>query len=35
MLKTIATKGRERATDILIVASCVVGCIGLFAVARA
>ena len=33
MLKAIAAKGRERATDILIVSSCLAGCLGLMATA--
>ncbi len=34
MLKAIADKGRERATDVLIVASCLTGCLGLLAAAH-
>jgi hypothetical protein len=34
MLKALATKGRERATDLLLIGSSFVGCIGLMAAAR-
>jgi hypothetical protein len=34
MLKAIVAKGRERATDVLLVGSAFVGCIGLLAVAH-
>ncbi len=33
MLKAIRTKGRERATGILLVASCLAGCLGFLAAA--
>ena len=33
-LKAIARKGRERATDVLLVGSAFVGCIGLLAAAH-
>jgi hypothetical protein len=35
MLKAIAAKGRERATDVLLVGSAFVGCIGFLAAAHA
>ena len=35
MLKAIATKGRRRATGLLIVASCLIGYIGFLAAASA
>ena len=34
VLKAIAAKGRERATDVLLVASAFVGCVGLLAAAH-
>jgi hypothetical protein len=34
MLKAIAAKGRERATDVLLVGSAFVGCVGLLAAAH-
>jgi hypothetical protein len=34
MLKAIAAKGRERATDVLLVGSAFLGCVGLLAAAH-
>jgi hypothetical protein len=34
MLKAIADKAHQRATDVLIVASCLTGCVGLLAAAH-